>query len=277
MTLQSSTEISNNELLEFVNEINNRYGYDFSGYSQASFKRRVLRFMAIQNLSSISDLKKLILKEPDHFAHFIEEVTVGLTDMFRDPEFYKKLREKILPQLATYPHIKIWHAGCSTGEEVYSLAIMLHEERLYSKSLLYGTDINQRDLAKAKEGIFPLGNIPRYTKNYIESGGQKKFSEYYFGKYKGALFDPALKQNMVFAVHNLVSDKSFNEFNLIVCRNVLIYFNKLLQDKVIKLFYDSLCMFGYLALGEKESLLFSEIQNKFEIVDKEEKIYRKIK
>lgn len=265
------------ELESLLSSIHKHYGYDFSGYAKSSMKRRITRFMLFESISNMKELQKHLIDDEKFFATFLEEITVSVTEMFRDPTFYKSLRKKIVPILATYPYIKIWNAGCSTGEEVYSMAILMHEAGLYHKTKIYGTDINQRDLAKAKAGIFPIEYMQEYTTNYINSGGNYAFSTYYIAKYKGAIINHSLKNNLVFAVHNLVNDRSFNEFNLIVCRNVLIYFNKNLQNHVIKLFYDSLCMFGYLALGSKESLLFSDYKNKFEIVDEQERIYRKIK
>jgi chemotaxis protein methyltransferase CheR len=196
--------------------------------------------------------------------------------MFRDPAFYKGLRQKVTKRLATYPFIKIWIAGCATGEEVYSLAILLKEEDLLQRSVIYATDINQKSLQIAKDGIYPLTNMKAYTDNYIKSGGKNSFSEYYKAKYNSVLFDKSLKDNIVFSPHNLTIDRSFNEFQLIICRNVLIYFNQNLQDKVISLFHESLCTLGFLGLGNKESLLFTSKRKCFEDVVKKEKIYMKI-
>jgi chemotaxis protein methyltransferase CheR len=196
--------------------------------------------------------------------------------MYRDPGFYREFREKVVPLLRTYPFIRIWHAGCSTGEEVYSMAILLEEEGLLGKSRLYATDINEVVLQQAKAGIFPLNRMQEYTENYIRAGGARSFSEYYTAKYDGALFSPSLLRNVVFAQHNLVTDRSFSEFNVILCRNVLIYFDKPLQERVHGLFYDSLAMFGVLCLGSKESLKFSRYEGCFEVVSQPEKIYRKV-
>jgi chemotaxis protein methyltransferase CheR len=231
--------------------------------------------MVARQIDAVDQLAKAILRKEELFEQFVQEVTVTVTEMFRDPGFYKSLREKVRSRLATYPMIKIWIAGCATGEEVYSMAILLKEEGLFERSLIYATDINQRSLQKARAGIFPMSHMTDYTANYINSGGQGSFSDYYLAKYDAVLIDKAIRQNIVFSVHNLTTDQSFNEFQLILCRNVLIYFNQSLQNKVINLFYESLCPFGLLALGAKESLLFSDKQNRFAEVDKREKIFMK--
>ena len=196
--------------------------------------------------------------------------------MFRDPSFYKEFRERVIPLLRTYPFIRIWHAGCSTGEEVFSMAILLEEEGLYDRARLYATDINDVVLQRAKQGIFPLERMQEYTDNYIRAGGTRSFSEYYTAKYDGALFSPSLTRNIVFSQHNLVTDRSFSEFHVIFCRNVLIYFDKTLQNRVHTLFYDSLVTFGVLALGSKESLKFSQYEPCYEKLSPTEKLYRKV-
>jgi chemotaxis protein methyltransferase CheR len=267
------TDLEVEELLKVINE---RYGYDFSGYSRASLSRRIARFMSLKDLQSARGLKKFLFNGEGYFELFLQEITVNVTEMFRDPSFYKALREKVVPQMMTYPHLKVWDAGCSSGEEVYSLAILLQEEKLYHKTRIYATDINQKMLLQAREGIYSLGLIKDYSKNYFQAGGKASLSEYYTAKYEGAKFNESLKQNMTFSAHNLATDNSFNEFNLIVCRNVLIYFQKELQEKVFELFCNSLVVFGYLALGNKETLSLSKFRDKFEVVDNKEKIYRKI-
>ncbi len=249
------------------------YGYDFRGYSKESFKRRTDRFMEMYKTGSMQDLEQLLINNEAVFEKFVQEITVNVTAMFRDPEFYKGLKEKVFPRLATYSEIKIWIAGCATGEEVYSLAILLKEADLYDKTQIYATDINQRSLKRAKEGVYSIMNMQEYTANYHNAGGTESFSDYYHAKFNSVMFDKGLRKNIWFGIHNLVSDKSFNEFNLIICRNVLIYFNLELQKKVIALFYDSLCHFGFLGLGNKESLLFSGKQEKFETINRAEKIY----
>lgn len=263
------------ELKELLESIRCNYGYDFTEYAEASVKRRVHHFMINNRIGSIRDLGEILLKEDIVFERFIQEVTVNVTEMFRDPLFYKSLREKVIKRLATYPFIKIWVAGASTGEEVYSVAIFLKENGLLERSVIYATDINQKALQRAKEGIYHLKNMQTYTSNYIKAGGQHSFSDYYVAQYGSALLDRSLKQNIVFSAHNLAADRSFNEFQLILCRNVLIYFNQQLQDKVIALFYESLCPLGFLALGNKESLLFAGNRNKFEEIDRKEKIFIK--
>ncbi|HWJ28353.1 MAG TPA: protein-glutamate O-methyltransferase CheR, partial [Flavisolibacter sp.] len=245
----------NTELKELIESIRFVYGYDFRDYAEASFKRRISSFMTSRNIMTLSQLAKILLQDEKMLEGFIQEVSVTVTEMFRDPAFYKSLRTKVLKRLATYPFIKIWLAGCATGEEVYSVAILLHEEGLLSRSVIYATDINQKSLEIAKDGMYPVKNMITYTANYQKAGGSKSFSEYYKDKYNSVIFDKCLKQNIVFAPHNLAVDKSFNEFQLIICRNVLIYFNQQLQNRVIHLFYESLCPFGFLGLGNKESLL----------------------
>jgi chemotaxis protein methyltransferase CheR len=263
------------ELKQFLESIRFVYGYDFTEYSEASVKRRIQAFMDSNKISSVKELGKLILKDEPVFEKFVQDITVNVTEMFRDPIFYRSLRKNVIGRLGTYPFIKIWIAGCSTGEEVYSMAILLREEGLLERSVIYATDINQAALQTAKEGISSIDYMKNYTENYLKSGGRNSFSDYYKAKYNSVLWDKTLRQNIVFSVHNLAMDKSFNEFQLILCRNVLIYFNQSLQNKVIELFYDSLCVFGFLALGNKESLLFSQKQKCFDDIDRKEKIYMK--
>lgn len=263
------------DLKELLESIRFVYGYDFTEYAEASVKRRITHFMNTHKIGSISALGKMLFKEDAVFERFIQDVTVNVTEMFRDPTFYKSLRKHVVERLATYPFIKVWIAGSSTGEEVYSVAIFLKEKGLLDRSVIYATDINQKALQTAKEGVYHLKNMKTYTENYIKAGGQSSFSGYYVAKYDSALLDRSIRQNIVFAVHNLAVDKSFNEFQLILCRNVLIYFNQQLQSKVIDLFYESLCPLGFLALGNKESLLFAGSRKKFEEVDRKERIFIK--
>jgi chemotaxis protein methyltransferase CheR len=269
-------EITNLQLDDFLNAVFCRYGYDFRNYSKASLKRRISRIVEKHSVRDFFDLRHLIINNEDFFSRFLQEVTVNVTEMFRDPTFYRLLTKTVFPQLATYPTIKIWHAGCSTGEEVYSMAILLREAGLLERALLYATDLNPAALAKARQGMFPMRNIKEYTQNYIKAGGICNFSDYYTANYDYALFDYTLKKNMIFSMHNLVSDQSFNEFNLILCRNVLIYFDKDLQDRVLNLFTRSLCMFGYLGLGSKESIMFTGQKSFYAVVDSQEKLYKKI-
>lgn len=260
------------ELLESIRFV---YGYDFTDYAEASVMRRIDHFMTVGKITALEKLGKMILQDEKLFEEFVQEISVTVTEMFRDPFFYKSLRENVMKRLATYPFIKVWIAGCATGEEIYSIAILLQEENLLNRSVIYATDINQKSLQIAKDGVYPVENMKAYTANYQKSGGTNSFSEYYKAKYNSVMFDKSLKQNVVFAAHNLAVDKSFNEFQLIVCRNVLIYFNQQLQNKVINLFYESLCPFGFLGLGNKESLLFSDKRKYFDETDRKEKIFMK--
>ena len=253
------------------------YGFDFRSYSYASIRRRLWKRVDGEELRSISELQARILHDQDAMERLLLDLSVNVTAMFRDPSFYKEFREQVVPLLRTYPFIRIWHAGCSTGEEVFSMAILLEEEGLYDRARLYATDINDVVLQRARQGIFPLDRMQEYTENYLRAGGTRSFSEYYTAKYDGALFTPALTRNIVFSQHNLVTDRSFSEFHVIFCRNVLIYFDKALQNRVHSLFYDSLVMFGVLALGSKESLKFSKYEPCYEKVSVSEKLYRKVR
>lgn len=266
--------IDDRELEVLINEVYEYYGFDFGGYSRASLKRRVDRLYHLDGFDNFSEMLSKIRSEPTYLKRMIEEITVNVTEMFRDPSFYKVLREEVLPILGTKPFIRFWHAGCSSGEEVYSMAILLKEANLLHKSLLYATDINPIVLDTAKKGIFPLQMMKQYSENYRASGGKNDFSDYYIANYGFAKFEEGLSEKMVFSEHSLVSDGSFNEFDVILCRNVLIYFDKDLQDRALCLFDDSLAKLGYLALGTKETLKFSPIQKKFKQLNKE-KIWRK--
>lgn len=266
--------IQDHELEILINEVYENYGYDFSGYSMASFKRRVDRLFQLDGFTSFATFLKKIIEDSDYFSRMVEEITVNITEMFRDPHFYKVLRTEIIPVLATKPFIRLWHAGCSTGEEVYSMAILLKEANLLDKSLLYATDISPMVLDIARKGVFPLRMIKQYSENYMASGGTKDFSDYYTANYGLAKFGEDLSSKMVFSQHNLVSDRSFNEFDLILCRNVLIYFDKNLQERALHLFDDSLAKLGYLALGTKETIKYTSIQKRYKQFEKE-KIWRK--
>lgn len=260
------------ELIEWINKI---HGFDFSGYSRASLKRRITRIMQLQHLS-LYELKSLLVNNSGFFEEFLIEVTVNVTEMFRDPTFFKSVREKVLPYLSSFQRIKVWNAGCSTGEELYSFAILLDHEKLYSRSFLYGTDINRNVLNTAKKGIYNLKLMKQYSENYQLSGASGSLSDYYVAKYDAATIVNNLRKNILFSVHNLVSDGVFNEFQLISCRNVMIYFDVELQNKVINLFYESLCPLGFLCLGSKETLRNAELAKKFKVVDRVENIYQKI-
>jgi chemotaxis protein methyltransferase CheR len=253
------------------------YGFDFRSYAYASLRRRLWKRIQAEGLRTISELQSRVLHDPEAMERMLLDLSVNVTAMFRDPLFYAAFREKVIPLLRTYPFIRIWHAGCSTGEEVYSTAILLEEENLYDRARIYATDINEVVLQQARRGIFPLDRMQEYTENYIRAGGKKSFSEYYTAKYDGALFDQRLVRNVVFAQHNLVTDRSFSEFHVIFCRNVLIYFDKDLQNRVHSLFYESLVRLGVLCLGSKETLKFSTYEGCYERLDASEKVYRKIR
>jgi chemotaxis protein methyltransferase CheR len=253
-----------------------RYGFDFREYAPASLKRRLWRRIHAEALHSVSGLQEKVLHDPACMERLLLDLSINVTSMFRDPSFYVAFRQKVAPLLRTYPFTRIWVAGCSTGEEVYSLAILLEEEELYERTRIYATDINQAVIDRARAGVFPLDKMRAYTENYLRAGGKHAFSEYYVAAYEGAQFAPSLVENVVFAQHNLVSDRSFNEFNVIVCRNVMIYFDRSLQDRVHRLFHESLAPLGVLALGRKESIAFSPHAEAFEELDAQEKVYRRV-
>ncbi|MET3535020.1 CheR family methyltransferase [Chryseobacterium limigenitum] len=267
--------VKDEEVEYLIKDVYAMYGYDFSEYSRASFKRRINRICLIDRFTSFAELRYTLLNDPEYLKRFVEEITVNVTEMFRDPAFFKTLREKILPQLGTYPLIRIWAAGCSTGEEAYSIAILLKEANLYHKSLIYGTDLNPSVLETARSGIFPLQQMKLYSENYMLSGGKKDFSEYYTANYDSVRFDKSLQEKLILSTHNLVSDSSFNSFQLIICRNVLIYFDRGLQERVFRLFDNSLENLGYLALGSKETLRFSNLDKSYHQVE-DQKIWKKL-
>lgn len=252
-----------------------RYGVDFRNYSYASLRRRVQNMVRAERVTSISRLQDLVLHDPAAMQRLLMHVSVNVTSMFRDPTFYASFRENVVPLLRSYPFIRIWHAGCATGEEVYSMAILLYEQDLYERCRIYATDMNEVVLKKAKDGIFPLDLMQEYEKNYAQAKGQGKFSEYYSAKYDHAIFRQSLKKNLIFSHHNLVTDGSFNEFNVIICRNVMIYFNSTLQTRVHRLFFESLHRFGVLAIGRKETLRTTVHEHDYEPLDSRERIYRR--
>ena len=253
------------------------YGFDFRDYSTPSLRRRIWKRVYAEGLTTISGLQEKVLHESACMERMLLDLSINTTAMFRDPTFYLSFRRKVVPLLRTYPFVRIWHAGCSTGEEVYSLAILLTEEGLYDRCRIYATDINETVLQRAKDGIFPLTTMQENTSNYNTAGGTGTFSQYYTARYDYAIFRPALRENVVFAQHNLVTDASFNVFNVILCRNVLIYFNNPLQDRVQKLFLDSMDTFGILGLGKKETVRYTTVSNNYEEIDGEERIYRRVR
>lgn len=267
--------ISTDELDLLLSDLLDWYGYDFTHYSRASLTRRVDRLWNLEKFPSFAELRYRVRSDADYAQQFVEGITVNVTEMFRDPTFYLALRNEVLPTLMAKPFIRIWHAGCSTGEEVYSMAILLHETGLLHKSLLYATDLNPEVLDRARKGIFSMSPLRQYVENYRLAGGTRDFSDYYTAHYGYAKFSNDFGEKMIFSTHNLVSDGSFNEFDLILCRNVLIYFDKLLQEHVLSLFDRSMGPLGYLALGSKETLKFSSLQPRYKQLNSE-KIWRKI-
>ena len=272
----SANAVVDIELRLLMEAIYLQYSHDFRDYAPASFKRRVMHAIGQMKLHTVSALQEKILREPQLFTKLLGYLTVPVSEMFRDPSYYLALREHVLPVLRTYPSIKIWIAGCSTGEEVYSMAILLREEGLLARSIIYATDINLMSLDKARAGIFPLDNVRQYTANYQKSGGTSAFSDYYTAAYGGALFDKSLVEGVTFADHSLATDSVFSETQFISCRNVMIYFNRALQDRSLGLFADSLSHRGFLGLGSKESLDFSTQSSRFEPLVKSERLFRKV-
>lgn len=265
------------ELELLLEAIHRRYGFDFRDYAPASLRRRVRRRMDGEKVTTVSALQDLILHDRAVMERLLLDLSVNVTAMFRDPSFFLAFRQRVVPLLRTYPFSRLWVAGCSTGEEVYSLAILLDEEGLADRVRIYATDINQAVVERARLGVFPLDKMQEYTQNYIRAGGTRSFSEYYVARYDGAQFARSLAEGVVFAQHNLAGDAAFNEFNVITCRNVMIYFAQPLQRHVHGLFYESLAMFGVLALGQKETIRFSPYESCFEELDAEERLYRKVR
>ena len=264
------------ELRLLIEAIYLQYSYDFRDYSGSSLKRRIVHAMRQFDCASISELQARIIHEPAAFMQLLQFLTIPVSEMFRDPSYFLALRQEVVPFLRTYPSLKLWVAGCSTGEEVYSLAILLHEEGLLERSIIYATDINPHSLEKAKRGIFPIDNMRLYSENYQRAGGKGSLSDYYTAAYDGALFERFLCANVTFADHSLATDSVFSETQFISCRNVLIYFNKTLQDRAFGLFHESLGHRAFLGLGSKESLDFSAYAGRFEAVNRQERVFRKL-
>lgn len=263
------------ELRLLIEAIYLRYSYDFRDYSGASLRRRVRHAVQQFGVATISALQERVLHDPTAFSRLLQYLTVPVSEMFRDPAYFLTLRQQVMPVLRTYPSIKVWVAGCSTGEEAWSMAILLHEEGLLDKSLIYATDINPESLEKAARGMFALDTMQAYTRNYQRAGGTAAFSDYYTAGYGAALFDKSLGQSMTFADHSLSTDSVFAETHLVSCRNVLIYFNRKLQDRALGLFHESLCHRGFLGLGSKESIEFSAWAGRFETLARPERLFRK--
>jgi chemotaxis protein methyltransferase CheR len=274
---QDRAELEAIEVQLLTEGIFKHYGFDFRDYSLPSLRRRIWKRVYAEGLQTISGLIEKVLHDPQSMERLLLDLSINTTAMFRDPTFYLQFRRKVVPMLRTYPFVRIWHAGCSTGEEVYSMAILLQEEGLYDRCRIYATDINEAVLQKAKSGIFPIATMQENTANYMSGGGTGTFSDYYTARYDYAIFRPSLRENVVFAQHNLVTDASFNHFNVIFCRNVLIYFNNDLQDRVQQLFLQSMEMFGILGLGKKESIRYTAVAEDYDEIDAEEKLYRRVR
>lgn len=270
-----TTENENIEIRLLLEAIHLKYGYNFKDYANAHTKRRLRNRLAMSNLETYTDMMRRVIYDESFFNTLLMDLSINVTEMFRDPWFYKTIREELIPRLKTYSFIKVWHAGCSAGQEVYSMSILLEEEGMKKRAQVYATDFNELILEKAKSGIFPLDVMKAYTENYQKSGGTRAFSDYYAADDENVILKRALREKVLFSSHNLVTDGVFGEMHLIFCRNVLIYFNRKLQNQVIRLFYDSLCPGGYLCLGSKESLKFTDMADRFEVVFDKEKIYRK--
>lgn len=270
-------EIENIEIRMLLEAVFQCYGFDFRQYAPASLKRRIRNCVRNERVTSVSALQEKLLYDEGAMQHFLQELSINVTALFRDASFYRAFREHVLPRLRSYPFIRIWHAGCSSGEEVYSLAILLQEAGLYDRARLYATDMNEVALGHARDGVYPLEKMKIYAQNYLHAGGSGALSDYYTAQYGRAIFNGSLKKNIVWSQHNLVTDGSFNEFHVILCRNVLIYFDRALQARVHRLLYESLANFGMLGLGQKESINFSEHEACYETLDDMEKWYRKIR
>ena len=258
-----------------VEAIYHLYHYDFRGYAAASLRRRMKTAMVRLHCETLSQLQDRVMHEPAIFHALLDHLTVQVSEMFRDPSYFRSLREQVVPLLRTYPSLKVWVAGCSAGEEAYSLAILLREEGLLSKTLIYATDINPHTLQRAEAGVYAIDRIAGFTVNHRESGAASSLSEYYTAAYGRAIFDKSLRDHIVFSDHSLATDSVFAEVQLVSCRNVLIYFNRELQDRALKLFHESLCRNGFLGLGSKESLRFSSHNEAFHPFVREDRIYQK--
>jgi chemotaxis protein methyltransferase CheR len=274
--LDAASELEAVHVKLFLENLFLRYGYDFRGYAYPSIRRRILRMVTLEGARGISELQSRVMDDPACLERVLHGLTIHVTAMYRDPDFYEQVRAKIMPVMRTYPFVRIWVAGCASGEEVYSLAIVLHEESLYQRCRIYGTDISESVVQKAKTGIFPLAAMKDYTANYIRAGGKEDFSKYYTAGTQGAVFRPWLRDNIVFAQHNLVTDGSPNEFNIIFCRNVMIYFTNELQARVHRLLYGSLVRLGVLGLGRRESLRFTPHEHDYEPIDGKQRLFKRV-
>ncbi|KGR75720.1 CheR family methyltransferase [Ureibacillus sinduriensis] len=273
--LELSNEYTDLEIDLLLKAVFRLSGYDFRLYNRSSITRRIENRMRISNLATITELTNSIIHNKDYLHQILNDFSINVTEMFRNPSFFKAFREEVIPKLRDFPEIRIWHAGCATGEEVFSMAILMEEEGLMDKTVIYATDMNEDVLEKAKNGVFPIHKMQAYTKNYQLAGGKESFSQYYKTDRQYAYFHKSLLENIIFAQHNLVTDQSFNEFHIIICRNVLIYFTQRLQNQVHHLFYESLMNGGFLGLGDKETLRFIDIVSSYNEVNDSERIYQK--
>ena len=274
--LDQHKTISFDQLEDIIYLLKMSSDFDLSGYSRSSLKRRVERVMAMETMDLV-DLKNAILNIDRFTSYFMQEISVNVTEMFRDPSFFEAIREKVIPYLKTFPQVRLWSAGCATEEEVYSLAILLHKENMLDRSFIYGTDINQHTLDIAKKGVYSIKNIKKYTENFNKVYALSSLSNHYTAMYDAAIINNEYRSKVLFSMHNLVSDNVFNEFQFISCRNVMIYFDKKLQERVLNLFYESLNLFGFLCLGTKESLFGHPIKDNFKVIDKTYNIFQKIR
>jgi len=276
VALPVSAELERIEIDLLLEGVYRHYGLDFRGYALSSLKRRLWRRAREEGCASLSALQDKVLHDPAAMERLVVTLSISVTSMFRDPGFFRAFREKVVPLLRTYPFVRIWNAGCATGEETWSLAILLAEEGLYDRSRIYATDFNGSVVDRAKLGSFPLSRMKDYTDNYLRAGGAEEFSKYYTADGDTARFSGELASNIVFARHNLASDGSFNDFHVILCRNVLIYFGAGLQERVHVLFHDSLVNFGVLGLGHKETIRFTPMERFYEPIDEREKLYKRV-
>ena len=271
----TSDELINLEIKLLMDGVYQVYGYDFREYSEASLRRRLTQWLSGSGFTTFSLAQSQLLRDRNLFDTLLRGITVNVSEMFRDPAFFKAVREHVVPYLKTYPFVKIWHAGCASGEEAYSMAILMLEEGLKGRFRIYATDINEEVIRKAQEGIYPLQDMQRFTRNYQQAGGAGSFSDYYTARYEHAILSPSLRENIVFAAHNLAVDAGFGEMNMVLCRNVMIYFRQPLKERVLTLLDSSLVQGGYLCLGTKESLSQRQISDRYEAITERMQIYRK--
>lgn len=270
-------DYANEDIQRFLESVYEHYGFDFRNYALGTVRRRLADRRRKEKANSLAELLDRVLEDPQCFRNLVQDLSITVSAMFRDADFFAAFRQQVVPLLKTYSFVRIWHAGCGLGEEVYSMAIILYEEELLDRSLIYATDISDEALHRAKRGIFPLGRMQEYTRNYLEAGGQHAFSEYYTAQSGHAILKKNLKKNLVFSRHNLATDGLFNRFNAIICRNVMIYFNNELQARVHSLFYQSLIRLGYLGLGKSESLDLSPHATCYQTIDDRQRLYKKVR